>query len=59
MEVSNSDWKLFRERLPQWQERYMGRLVKKYMDLLGSDKPASDKFWKLEKRIKTDSSDIL
>lgn len=55
MEASKSDWKLFRERLPQWQERYMGRLVKKYMDLLGSDMPASDKFWKLEKRIKTDS----
>lgn len=55
MEVSKSDWKLFRERLPQWQERYMERLVKKYMDLLGSDMPASDKFWKLEKRIKNDS----
>lgn len=55
MEVSKSDWKLFRERLPKWQERYMERLVKKYMDLLSSDEPSSDKFWKLEKRIKNDS----
>lgn len=55
MEVSKSDWKLFRERLPKWQERYMERLIKKYMDLLSSDEPSSDKFWKLEKIIKNDS----
>ena len=55
MEVSKSDWKLFRERLPQWQERYMKHLVKKYIDLLNSNDSASDKFWKLEKRIKNDS----
>ena len=28
----------------------MERLVKEYMDLLGGDENASDKFWKLEKR---------
>lgn len=54
MEVSKSDWKLFRERIGDWQETYMERLVKEYMDLLEGEKKASDKFWKLEERIKKD-----
>lgn len=54
MEVSKSDWKLFRERIGEWQEAYMERLVKEYMDLLDGAENASDKFWKLEERIKKD-----
>ena len=54
MEISKSDWKLFREKLPEWQERYMERLVKKYIELLSSPGNASDHFWELEKRIKKD-----
>ena len=52
MEVSKSDWKLFRTRIGDWQEAYMERLVKEYMDLLEGEENASDKFWKLEERIK-------
>ena len=54
MEVSKSDWKLFRERVVDWQEAYMERLVKEYRDLLDGAENASDKFWKLEERIKKD-----
>ena len=54
MEVSKSDWKLFRELIGDWQEAYMERLVKEYMDLLEGEENASDKFWKLEERIKKD-----
>ena len=54
MEVSKNDWKLFRERIGDWQETYMECLVKEYMDLLEGEKNASDKFWKLEERIKKD-----
>ena len=55
MDISKKDWKLFRERLSGWQENYMEGLVKAYADFLNDDKkPASDKFWKLEKRIKED-----
>jgi len=53
-EVSKSDWKLFREKIGGWQERYMERLVEKYIKFLSSDKAASEKFWKLEKKIKKD-----
>ena len=54
MEVSKSDWKLFRTRIGYWQEAYMERLVKEYMDLLVRAENASDKFWKLEERIMKD-----
>lgn len=54
MEVSKSDWKLFKARIGDWQEAYMERLVKEYMDLLDEAENASDKFWKLEERIKKD-----
>ena len=54
IEIKKSDWKLFRERLPEWQEHYMEQLEKQYIDLLQSDALASEKFWELEERIKYD-----
>lgn len=55
MDIRKKDWKLFRERLSGWQENYMEGLVKAYADFLNDDKkPASEKFWELEKRIKED-----
>lgn len=54
MEVSKSDWKLFRTRIGDWQEAYMERLIKEYIDLLSGDENSSDKFWQLEERIKKD-----
>ena len=54
MEVSKSDWKLFRTRIGDWQEAYMERLIKEYIHLLSGEENASDKFWKLEERIKKD-----
>lgn len=55
MDISKSDWKLFRMKLADWQEKYMERLVKEYVSTLTDEtRLASDKFWELEKRIKTD-----
>ena len=55
MDISKKDWKLFRERLSGWQENYMEGLVKEYANFLNDDKkPASEKFWELEKQIKED-----
>lgn len=53
-DISKSDWKLFQERVPEWQEHYMERLIKEYVELLTSPGKASERFWKLEKRIKQD-----
>lgn len=55
MDISKKDWKLFREKLSGWQEKYMEGLVKEYVNFLNDDtSPASEKFWELEKRIKED-----
>lgn len=54
MQISEHDWKIFRKKIPDWQDRYMERLAVDYITLLQSDKKASAKFWELEKRIKQD-----
>ena len=53
-DISKSDWKLYRQLLPQWQERYMKKLNQEYIQILRSDDLASANFWRLEKRIKAD-----
>lgn len=54
---SEKDWKLFRKKLPDWQEAYMDKLNKEYIELLSAEGNASDKFWTLEKRIRQDKKD--
>lgn len=55
MNISKRDWKLFQDKLPVWQEKYMEGLVKEYVSFLNDDTNlASEKFWELEKRIKED-----
>lgn len=51
---TEQDWKLFKEKLPGWQETYMDRLNQKYMKILNGEGNPPDKFWRLEKRIKED-----
>ena len=52
--VSKTDWKLFQEKVPIWQERYMEKLIKEYIEMLSNSGEASERFWELEKRIKND-----
>lgn len=37
MEISKKDWKLFRENLASWQENYMDKLTKQYIELLSDE----------------------
>lgn len=53
-DVAESDWKLFRKMLPQWQERYMEKLIDQYVEILNGNGEASSRFWALEERIKKD-----
>lgn len=50
-----SDWKLFRKKVPLWQERYMAQLNEGYIQLLSQDQMASEKFWALKNRMKKDA----
>ena len=60
-DVAESDWKLFKKTLPQWQERYMEKLIGQYVEILNGDSEASSRFWALEERINRDklSSGVL
>jgi len=49
-----NDWIIFRNKITNWQEAYMDRLNKEYIDLLSEDANPSEKFWRLDKRIKED-----
>jgi len=51
---TEKDWKLFRNKIADWQESYMDRLGKEYIELLSEDVNPSDKFWSLDKKIKKD-----
>ena len=57
-QVKEKDWKLFRQKLPLWQEAYMDKLNQEYIRLLSREGLASDKFWDLEKRIREDKRSI-
>ena len=51
---TEKDWKLFRIKIVDWQEAYMDSLNKEYIKLLSENVNPSEKFWRLEKRIKED-----
>ena len=34
MDISKKDWKLFREKLSDWQEKYMEGLIKECVNFL-------------------------
>ena len=56
--VKEQDWKLFRKKLPLWQQAHMNMLNQEYIRILSREGLASDKFWELEKRIRTDKRSI-
>ena len=51
---TEADWKLFRSRIGGWQENYMEHLCRGYVEILTGDDNASDRFWRIEERIKAD-----
>ena len=54
---TKKDWALFREKVADWQEAYMDKLNKEYIELLTGDGRPSEKFWALEERIRNDKKD--
>ena len=47
-------WTLFRTKIADWQEAYIDRLCREYVELLSRDDNPSEKFWQLDKRIRED-----
>lgn len=54
IEICEKDWKLFRSKIGQWQEAYIEKLNQQYIEILNAPACASERFWKLEKRIACD-----
>lgn len=57
-EVKESDWKIFRKRVPRWQEDYMKKLNKEYIEILSRDGSAAQNFWNLENRVFKDKRSV-
>lgn len=57
-EFTEKDWKLFRKKIANWQDNYMDKLNKEYIELLSEDINPSEKFWSLNKRIKKDKEKV-
>ena len=57
-EVKESDWKIFRKRVPRWQEDYMKKLNKEYIEILSRDGSAAQNFWGLENRVFKDKRSV-
>ena len=53
-EFTKQDLTLFKNKIAGWQEAYIDRLNKEYIELLSEDAKPSVKFWKLNERIKED-----
>ena len=55
MDVKERDWKLFRKKLPGWQEAFIEKLDQEYAAILSDSSISSAKrFWEVEKRIRQD-----
>ena len=58
--INEKDWKLFIEKLPNWQEKYMERLVvDEYIKLLYSGNSISDTYLGIKDSLKSESPDIF
>ena len=53
-DILESDWKLFRQRLPGWQERHMQKLLDEYAAIIAGAGNPSAKFWTLEECLRKD-----
>ena len=58
MDVLEKDWKIYKQRLGDWQDRHIGRLLEEYREIIDSDLKNSDKFWEIQKRINEDRKNV-
>lgn len=58
-ECKESDWKLFRGKIVDWQENYMARLNQKIIKILSDEnKTQSDRFWKASKILASEKKSV-
>ena len=52
--VNEKDWKLLKKLVPVWQEKYIQKINKEYIDILSKNNSSAQNFWELENRIRQD-----
>ena len=58
-ECKESDWKLFRVKVVDWQENHMARLNQKIIKILSDEnKTQSDRFWKASKILASEKKSV-
>ena len=55
-DTTKADWKLFQEKLPNWQENFMKKLNNEYIQLLSGPKHDSEKYARLMRSAKLRSA---
>lgn len=50
-EFTEKDWRLFRDKIIVWQNNYIDKTNKEYIEILKQDKDPAELFWELENRI--------
>ena len=57
-EIKESDWKIFRKKIIGWQENYMQKLNKEYIEILQRDENPAKNFSDLENTIFHDKKSV-
>ncbi|MBC8548679.1 MAG: hypothetical protein H8D23_03415 [Candidatus Brocadiales bacterium] len=56
MTYIESDWKIFRKRVPEWQERYLTIKNQEITKMLSDDrKTPTERFWEAKEQMKKDA----
>lgn len=53
---TETDWKIYKSKLPIWQEKYIASLLKKYNEIINDCSDSSKRFWHLESEINKDKN---
>ena len=58
-EVNEKDWKLFRSKIEEWNERYFNKVNQEYINILKGDESETTKYWKLRDKLKENKKDAI
>ena len=58
-DVNEKDWKIYKKLMVEWQERYIKKLNKEYINILIEDNSAKDNYWNLRRKIKESNEHAL
>ncbi|MHA2284188.1 MAG: hypothetical protein ACXAC5_25395 [Promethearchaeota archaeon] len=59
-ELRESDWKIFRKRIPEWRERYLQRKNKEIISVLtDKNKTSTEQFWDAKEKMEEEAKILV